>query len=250
MNLSASCLLSVAFLASGVPAPQSSTVVPSSDRSVRAEREASARLAPVLNERSLELGAPVCLRVFKEERELEVWMRGRTGEYRLVKTYAVCLVSGGLGPKLKEGDRQGPEGFYSVPPAAMNPSSAYHVGFDLGYPNEYDRALGRTGSELMIHGECMSIGCYAMTNPPIEEIWTCMAAAFRKGQPETQVQMYPFRMTRDAMRRHRDDRWYDFWTNLKEGYDLFEKTKTPPRVEVRDGRYRFSAARAGRPVDQ
>jgi len=221
----------------------SQPAVPTSTRASRAEREASARLRPVLNAQALSLGAPVCLRVFKEERILELWLKTDAGQFRLLKSYPICAFSGGLGPKLARGDGQSPEGFYAVRPAALNPVSNYHLSFDVGYPNAYDRAKGRTGSALMVHGSCVSIGCYAMTNPAIEEIWTAMTAAFRHGQREIQVQLFPFRMSVESLARHRRDQWYDFWVDLKAGSDLFETTRVPPRVEVRDGQYRFMANR-------
>lgn len=232
-------LLVMLLFASG--AQGSRPGVPTSRRAIRAEQEASARLRPVLHARSLALGAPVCLRVFKEERILEVWLRTDTGPFRLLKSYPICAFSGGLGPKLARGDGQSPEGFYAVRPNALNPASNYHLSFDVGYPNAYDRAKDRTGSALMVHGACVSIGCYAMTDPAIEEIWTVMAAAFRNGQREIQVQLFPFRMSVESLARHRGDRWHDFWVDLKTGSDLFEHANVPPRVEVRGGRYRFTA---------
>ncbi len=234
-------LLFLALL--GLCAAQSDAIqVPTSKRAMRAEQEASIRLAPILKAHSVVLGAPVCIRVFKEQRTLEVWLATDTGRFSLVKSYQICSFSGGVGPKVARGDGQSPEGFYFVRPSAMNPNSAFHLSFDLGYPNAYDRVKGRTGSALMVHGSCVSIGCYAMTDAGIEEIWTYAAAAFRKGQREIQVQLFPFKMTTEALERRRGDRWYGFWSDLKEGYDLFESTRIPPRVEVREGRYRFAAA--------
>ena len=216
--------------------------VPTSRRARRAAQEASARLRPLLTAQSLTLGAQVSLRVFKEERVLEVWLRTDTGQYRLFKPYPICTFSGGLGPKLVRGDGQSPEGFYAVGAAALNPNSQFHLSFDVGYPNAYDRAKGRTGSALMVHGACVSIGCYAMTDPVMEEIWTLMAAAFRSGQREILVQLLPFRLSAESLARHRGNQWHDFWADLKRGSDLFEHARVPPRVEMRDGRYRFTAA--------
>ena len=230
-------LLSALILASVAPGAQD---VPASRRATRAEREAAARLAPRLRAQHVSLGAPVCLRIFKEERTLEVWLRDASGRFRMFTSYPICTFSGEPGPKLARGDGQSPEGFYSVRPGALNPASSYHLSFDLGYPNAYDRAHGRTGSALMVHGACVSIGCYAMTDPVIEEIWTLAASAFRDGQREMQVQAYPFRLTTAALDRRRDDRWHAFWLNLKEGHDLFERTGVPPRVDVRNGQYRFT----------
>jgi murein L,D-transpeptidase YafK len=216
--------------------------VPASARSVRAERASSDRLTAVLRAQSLELGAPVCLRIFKEERTLELWLGTVSGRFRLLKSYPICAFSGGLGPKLARGDGQSPEGFYAVRPGALNANSSFHLSFDLGYPNAYDRAHGRRGGALMVHGACVSIGCYAMTDPAIEEIWTCAAAAFRKGQREIQVQALPFKLTAEALAHRRGNRWSEFWADLKPGYDLFENTNVPPRVEVIEGRYRFAPA--------
>ena len=186
----------------------------------------------------MEAGQPVFLRIFKEEGELEVWLRGAQS-YALFETYPICAWSGALGPKLKEGDGQSPEGFYFVPASALNPASRFHLSFNLGFPNAYDRAHGRTGSFLMVHGDCVSIGCYAMTDAKIEEIYGLVEAALREGQPFVRVHAFPFRMTARNMARHAASSWIEFWTNLKEGYDSFERTGRPPDVTVRDLRYHF-----------
>lgn len=187
------------------------------------------------------LGRPIFIRIFKEEEELEVWTQPKGKErFELWKTYPICAYSGGLGPKLKEGDMRSPEGFYFVPPSAMNPKSSYHLSFNLGYPNAYDRAHGRTGSFLMVHGKCVSIGCYAMTDPFIEEIYALADAAHKRAeQAFFRVHVFPFRMTEANMARHADSKWADFWTNLKEGHDHFEATGQPPNVEVSNKRYVF-----------
>ena len=191
-----------------------------------------------LRERQLRLGAPIFIRIFKAEEELEVWFDD--GEkFQRYRTYPICTYSGDLGPKLREGDYQSPEGFYFVTPGQMNPRSRFHLSFNLGYPNAYDRYHDRTGSALMVHGQCVSIGCYAMTDPVIEEIYTAADAALRQGQPFFRVHIFPFRMTTENMERHRRSRWYDFWENLKEGYDFFERSGRPPNVEVHQGRYVF-----------
>ncbi|HEX6898711.1 MAG TPA: murein L,D-transpeptidase family protein [Thermoanaerobaculia bacterium] len=215
--------------------------VPSSDRSREAVERTSRKLAPLLSREGLQLGAPVFLRIFKEEGILEVWLQKR-GKFKLFKSYPICYFSGNLGPKLREGDGQSPEGFYSVPPAALNPNSRFHLAFNLGYPNAFDRAHDRTGSFLMVHGDCVSIGCYAMTDPGIEEIYTLVEAALRNGQESFQVHSFPFRMTKKNLARHRSSEWWDFWSNLQEGYDLFEKERVPPVVRVQDRRYVFNPA--------
>jgi murein L,D-transpeptidase YafK len=183
-----------------------------------------------------EKGNRVFIRIFKLESILEVWLEV-DGEYRLFKYYPVCNYSGFLGPKLKEGDRQAPEGFYAVERSALNPNSKFHLSFNLGYPNAYDRAYGRTGSYLMIHGKCDSIGCYAMEDRPIEEIYGLVEAALKTGQQSVPVHIFPFRMTDVRMANYTLHPWYEFWTNLKEGYEYFEAEKVPPRVEVEGKHY-------------
>ncbi len=213
-------------------------------RSARS-REVVTRVTPglkkALEAKGLRFGAPVYMRVFKESRELELWVESAAGPFKLFKTYPIANYSGTLGPKLKEGDRQAPEGFYFVPPSMMNPSSSYHLSFNLGYPNAYDRAHDRTGSYLMIHGSWVSIGCYAMTDAKIEEIYTLAEAALRQGQRFFRVHCFPFRMKAERLAKlnAKEKEWAAFWQNLKEGYDLFEKTKRPPDVTVRDKRYHF-----------
>ncbi len=185
-----------------------------------------------------EIGDPVYLRIFKEEAELEVWMQH--GErYHLIQTYPICAYSGDLGPKLREGDRQSPEGFYYVTKSRLNPNSRFHLSFNLGYPNRYDRVHGRTGSFLMVHGDCVSIGCYAMTDEKIEEIYELVEQALEQGQKIVRVHAFPFRMTEANMQRHQGERWYAFWENLKEGYDFFESSNIPPEVGVAGKKYTF-----------
>jgi len=185
---------------------------------------------------SSKIGDAVFIRIFKKESLLEVWIRTET-EYEHLKDYNICAYSGYLGPKLKEGDRQSPEGFYKVKKHQLNPNSKFHLSFNLGYPNKYDKAHGRTGSFLMVHGNCVSIGCYAMTDDKIEEIYDLVESALDKGQKYVQVNAYPFRMTEENMALHSDNKWYDFWMNLKEGYAYFEAEHLPPFVKVENRRY-------------
>jgi len=181
-------------------------------------------------------GDPVFIRIFKKEAMLEVWIETEDG-YIHLKDYPVCAYSGHLGPKLKEGDRQAPEGFYRVYPGQLNPHSKFHLAFNLGYPNAYDRAHHRTGSYLMVHGNCRSIGCYAMTDEKIEEIYGLVDAALRRGQTYVPVHIFPFRMDDEVMDAYTESRWYEFWMGLKEGYDYFEAEERPPLVEVSNGEY-------------
>jgi len=196
-------------------------------------------LKPMLEEKRIPLGAPLFIRIFKKTAELEVWMKDEAGQWQLFQNYPICYFSGNLGPKLKEGDLQSPEGFYRVSKSQMNPKSSYHLSFNLGYPNRFDRANGRTGSYLMVHGNCVSIGCYAMTDEKIEEIYTLASAAFKGGQKTFQVHVFPFRMGEENMQEHAGSKWADFWQNLKQGYDFFEENKRLPKITVSDKRYKI-----------
>jgi murein L,D-transpeptidase YafK len=184
---------------------------------------------------------PVLIRIYKETSELELWKKKADGRYGLLKTYEICRFSGTLGPKKVEGDGQSPEGFYSVAPGQMNPNSSYFLSFNLGFPNAYDRSLGRSGAHLMVHGDCLSKGCYAMTDAQIGEVYAIAREALNFGQPAFQVQAFPFRMTAENMARRRDDKNIAFWENLKEGADHFEETKLEPKVNVCGHKYVFDA---------
>jgi murein L,D-transpeptidase YafK len=190
--------------------------------------------------KDLEFGAPIFIRIFKKERLLEVWLK-KDISFNLFKAYPICTYgSGGLGPKIRQGDGKAPEGFYFVTPSRLNPVSNFHLSFNLGYPNSYDSHHGRTGSALMVHGNCVSIGCYAMTDSGIEEIFTLADAAFRKGQSFFRVHIFPYKMTTENMEKYKENAWYGFWSNLKDGYDFFENNnRIPPNVEVRNGKYVF-----------
>jgi murein L,D-transpeptidase YafK len=197
-----------------------------------------------LKAQGVALGAPVFLRIFKLESELEIWMQ-KDGRYRKFATYPICLWSGRVGPKLREGDRQAPEGFYAVTKEELNPNSRWHRSFSLGFPNAFDRALDRTGSFIMVHGGCQSVGCFAMTNNVVDEIWRLVTAALDQGQPAFNVQVFPFRMTEKNLAARKGDQWSPFWADLKKGYDAFERTHLPPMVSVCEGRYVISEAKPG-----
>jgi murein L,D-transpeptidase YafK len=200
-----------------------------------------------LNERlssiGVTLGAPVLVRIFKREFELEMWL-AREGRFEHFATYPICRWSGTLGPKLVQGDRQAPEGFYQVDAGALNPNSRWFRSFNLGYPNIFDRAHNRTGSLIMVHGGCGSVGCFAMTNPQIAEIWQLVTTALSAGQQRFQVQVFPFRMSEARLAGYAGHPALPFWQSLKTGYDLFEAGHLPPRVSVCRGGYRFEAGRA------
>jgi murein L,D-transpeptidase YafK len=170
-----------------------------------------------------------------------VWKQDRSGRFALLKTYPICRWSGELGPKIKEGDRQAPEGFYTITPGQMNPNSQFYLAFDLGYPNAFDRSHGRTGAHLMVHGDCSSRGCYSMTDEQITEIYGLGREAFFGGQRSFQVQAYPFRMTAQNMAKHRANPHMAFWKMLKKGNDHFEVTRLETKVDVCEKRYVFDA---------
>ena len=215
---------------------------PSSKRSLKAIASVAPRLVKDLKAKGLAYGDPVFIRIFKEERQLEIWVR-KDAKFELFRIYPIVGMSGQLGPKLKEGDRQAPEGFYFVNPDRMNPNSSYHLAFNIGYPNALDRALRRTGSAIMVHGNTGSIGCFAMTDARIEEIYALVDAALRNGQKFFRIHSFPFRMTEPNMQRHRNSRWTRFWANLKTGYDHFETHNRPPNVVVRNNEYAFEQTR-------
>jgi murein L,D-transpeptidase YafK len=198
------------------------------------------KLVKSMKAKGMNTTSPVMFRIFKEESVLEVWKRKDNGRYDMVTSYQICKWSGKLGPKFIEGDRQAPEGFYSVRPAQMNPKSSYYLSFNTGFPNGLDRALGRTGANLMVHGACSSSGCYSMTDAQVAQIYAFARDAFKGGQESIQLEAFPFRMTAANMARYRDDPNYAFWKNLKEGYDHFEITKVPPKVDVCEKKYVFN----------
>ncbi|ODT82295.1 MAG: hypothetical protein ABS76_08590 [Pelagibacterium sp. SCN 64-44] len=190
-------------------------------------------------------GEGMVVRIFKEEKALEIWKRTASGTYKLFKTYEICAYSGDLGPKFKEGDRQSPEGFYTITPGLMHPKSNYYLAFNTGFPNKFDRAHGRTGSDLMVHGDCSSRGCYAMTDDGIAEIYALARESFKGGNASFQLQIFPFRMNVANMARHASSPHLGFWKDIKEGYDLFELTRTPPAWDVCEKQYIFNPAGAG-----
>jgi murein L,D-transpeptidase YafK len=200
-----------------------------------------ADLAGRLVAQGLAPGAPVFLRIFKREFELELWMR-RDGRFQRFAVYPVCRWSGRLGPKLEEGDGQTPGGFYTVDAKALNPASRWHRSFNLGFPNAFDRAHARTGSFIMVHGGCASVGCFAMTDAVVDEIWRLVTAALNGGQKRFHVHVFPFRMTKENLERRQNEAWAPFWRELARGYDAFEATRLPPRIAVCAGRYAVAPA--------
>jgi murein L,D-transpeptidase YafK len=197
--------------------------------------ETSLRLA------GFQLGQPVLLRIFKQESELEIWLK-REETFELFKTYPICRWSGQLGPKLMEGDGQSPEGFYEITLKQLNPNSQYHLAMNIGFPNAFDVSQSRTGSALMIHGSCVSIGCYAMTDAGIEDIYTLVEKALAANQKSISVHIFPFRMTKENLTAQASSPWISYWKNLAEGDILFQNTKRQASVSACRGRYYFDDA--------
>ena len=203
-----------------------------------------------LKAKKMEKESPILVRIFKEEAEFEVWKQDASGRFALLRTYPICRWSGQLGPKIKAGDRQAPEGFYTITPGLMNPNSNHYLAINTGFPNVYDRVNGRTGAFLMIHGGCSSAGCYAMTDEQIAEIYALARESFFGGQQSFQLQAYPFRMTPLNMARHHNSPHMAFWKMIKQGYDHFEVTHLEPRVSVCEKRYVFDAESTDSPADR
>ena len=208
-------------------------------------RPLSGKMRALMAEKGMTASQPILIRVFKSEAQLEVWKQKDDGHYYHLKTYPICKFSGDIGPKERQGDLQAPEGFYVVEKKQLNPKSRYHLAFNMGYPNAFDQAHNRTGANLMVHGECKSRGCYAMTDAVIEEIYALVLEAFAGGQEQFQVHAFPFRMTNANLAVQTSSKWFDFWVNLKEGYDYFEVTRLEPSLAVCGRKYVFNAAFPG-----
>ncbi|MEO0445122.1 MAG: murein L,D-transpeptidase family protein [Verrucomicrobiota bacterium] len=240
LSLSSSLLCLLMSASAGDIYPGGSS--PVSSRASDRASQAAQRVTPILNRElasiGCQVGAPLFIRVFKETSELEVWLQpDASSSFVHFRTYRIAAHSGKLGPKTKQGDFQAPEGFYFVTQRGLNPHSSYHLSFNLGYPNAYDRAHGRTGDFLMVHGKNVSIGCYAMTDDSIEQIYTLASAALRQGQNYFRVHCFPFRFGKERMTAAETSPWFAFWKNLEEGYDAFEQTRVPPNIIVRNKRY-------------
>ncbi len=226
----------LALLLLSIVTPALTRTVPSNDRSRQAAARVEASLRAQLGQLGADWGAALYLRIFKASDELEVWV-DTGGRHQLLRSWPICTWSGALGPKQREGDGQAPEGFYAVGPQQLNPASNYHLSFNLGYPNAFDRAHQRTGNYLMVHGNCVSIGCYAMGDAAIEEIYTLVAAALEHGQDRVPVHVFPFRMDSGWEQQHQDSEWLPFWRELAPAYSAFAQNGRPPRVSVKDRRY-------------
>ena len=214
------------------------TTIPDSKRAADIRQKMWPRLQKELKTRGLKEDQPVFIRIIKETGILQLWVLSDK-EYELFKSYEVCNYSGGLGTKTHDGDNKSPEGYYTITPGQLHPNSEYHLAINIGYPNPLERQLRYTGDAIMIHGDCASIGCYAMTDPIIEEIYTMVYQAFAHGQKSIQLSIVPFKMDDEHMKTYASSPNYPFWKNLKEGYDLFQKTHIPPVVTVNNKTYAF-----------
>jgi murein L,D-transpeptidase YafK len=179
------------------------------------------------------------IRAFKQERILEVWGANTDkGPYSLLASYPIAAISGDVGPKRREGDMQVPEGFYYI--NRFNPNSQFHLSLGLNYPNSSDRKLGdrrNPGRDIFIHGNEVSAGCLAMTDPVIEVIYHMAEHARDAGQRAIPVSIFPCRMTAEKTAKlytsyssHPD--LIAFWSTLQPGYDYFEQTHFWPRPHV------------------
>lgn len=221
--------LQTSFAVTGNPPPAS--------RAEQARLRVMPELSSALKKVGLELGDPVFMRIFKQEKTLELWLRHGQNRFNLFRSYPICTYSGELGPKTRQGDGQAPEGFYEVGLDQLNPASQFHLSFNLGYPNRYERAQGWTGDYLMVHGSCVSIGCYAMGDAGIDEIYTLVEAALRNGQKRVSVHAFPFRFEDRHAGLLANSKHRDFWLQLEAGYRIFEQTRWPPRIHVQNRRY-------------
>ncbi len=208
--------------------------------SVRASHPLSARMSALMQEKGVAQNSAVLIRTYKKEAEFEIWKMKPDGRYTHLKTFPMCRWSGQLGPKMAEGDRQVPEGFYKITPGQMNPRSEYYLSFNVGYPNAYDRAHGASGGSIFVHGACSSAGCFSMTDEQIDQIYAVAREAFNGGQQAIQMQSYPFKMNAENLAKYRNDPNIGFWSQLKEGADNFEVSKQDVNVGVCGRHYVFN----------
>ncbi len=212
--------------------------LPDSDRAKTVRSTVWPKLQAELKDKGLKSNSQIYIRLFKDVSALEVWVKaGR--QYRLFKTYGICTYSGGLGTKTRSGDGKSPEGFYTIEPKQLNPVSNYYLAINVGYPNKLEQLKGYTGDAIMVHGHCASIGCYAMTDQRIEEIYTLVYKALEAGQQKIELDIFPFRMDNEHMHAYSQYSSLAFWKTMKPGYDLFEKNHVPPVVSIKGKEYAF-----------
>jgi murein L,D-transpeptidase YafK len=215
------------------------TYIPDSPLAKQVRTKLYSKLKNDLAARYLKMDSAIYIRIFKEENELEIWVK--SGEkYSFFKSYNICTFSGGLGTKTRNGDGKSPEGFYTIEPMQLNPISNYYLAVNIGYPNKLETLKGYTGSAIMIHGHCESIGCYAMTNDGIEEIYTMVYLALKGGQKKINLDIFPFRMSAANMEKYAIAEYLDFWETLKPGYDLFNEKFVPTDAGIEGNSYVFN----------
>ncbi len=183
------------------------------------------------------------LRAFKQEKLLEVWSGPKGKPLTLVRSYPICAASGELGPKRKEGDLQVPEGFYEI--KSFNPTSNFHLSMQVNYPNRSDRVLSdqdHPGGEIYLHGNCASIGCIAIEDDPIEEVY--LMALDAKVRP-VRIDLFPRRLDQAGLKAGEGDPNLEFWKQLAPGFSAFEKNHRPPEVKIdaKTGAYALAAGR-------
>lgn len=220
--------------------PAASADLPSTPKAASLMTQAKSKVQQELQAKGFAIGQPIFVRIFKIPGTLELWMNKGRG-FELFKSYKVCNYSGFPGPKVNEGDWQAPEGFYSVSASQLNPNSQYHLAFDVGYPNDFDVLKNRTGGLIMVHGNCKSVGCFAMTDERIEEIYLLAYQALAQGQERFDVHIFPFPMTAKNMKKFAPSPWIEFWKKLEPGYAAFEQSKQVPVVAVENGEYVVSS---------
>ena len=192
--------------------------------------------------RGLKLGSPVFLRVYKQSSKMEVWV-AQGPRYALFKTYRICRWSGGLGPKMFEGDRQSPEGLYHITAEDLIVNPRWHRAMNINYPNRFDVVNGRGGSGILIHGKCGSVGCFAIQDNNVEEVYDAVRAALQNGQVSIPVLALPFSFATYAPAVEDTLRLNEFWSDLRRADILFNRDRVPPTAWVCDGRYYFADRR-------
>ncbi len=192
--------------------------------------------------RNLKLGSPVFLRVYKQSSKMELWVE-KGPRYELFKTYSICRWSGGLGPKMYEGDRQSPEGLYHITAEDLIVNPRWHRAMNINYPNRFDVINGRGGSGILIHGKCGSVGCFAIQDNNVEEVYDAVRAALHSGQVSIPVLALPFSFAAYAPAVEDTLKLNEFWTDLRRADLLFNRDRVPPTAWVCDGRYYFADRR-------
>ncbi len=195
--------------------------------------------------KGLKLGSPVFIRVYKQTSEMELWVQ-QGPRYVLFKTHGICRWSGVLGPKFYEGDRQSPEGLYRITTSDLIVNRRWDRAMNINYPNSFDNLNSRGGSGILIHGGCGSIGCFAIQNENVEDVFGAVRAALKGGQAYVPVLTLPFRFTALAPEKEDTLHMSEFWADLRRADLLFERDKVPPAAWICDGRYYFADRRGDR----